>query len=324
VDPALARLALEQNGVFHLCQIVSAGLSASGVRARARRHRLHRIHDGVYALVPEPLLTPNGRRMAAVLACGSGAALSHHSSLKLRGLRDSNRSKIDVTVPTRGGRSRSGIAVHRSNTLRPQDVELVQGIPCTTLARTIFDMAGVLTPRDLERLLDELAYQELLDAAALIEQIEHNRGRVGACANLRRALAEHHAGSTLTDGPLGEEMLALIRSAELPAPKVQHWIDLGDGEPMIQADFAWPEAKVILETDGQQAHGKPRRTQADYRRDQRAARAGWHTLRVTRRQVRAEPERIIETVATLIRTRLAPRAEPRTRRRRAGVPAERG
>ncbi|HWD84342.1 MAG TPA: type IV toxin-antitoxin system AbiEi family antitoxin domain-containing protein, partial [Solirubrobacteraceae bacterium] len=273
MDLALVRLARAQQGVFRLSQIRAIGLSPSGVWSRVERHRLHRIHDGVYALVPEPLLTPNGRRMAAVLACGPGAGLSHHASLKLRGLRDSSRSRIDVTVPTRGGRNRQGIAIHRSTTLRPQDIELVQWIPCTTLARTIFDMAGVLTPRQLEHLLDEAAYQEVLDGAALDEQIEHNRGRAKACARLQTALNEHRAGSTLTDGVLGEEMLALIRSTDLPEPKVQHWIDLGDGEPMIQADFAWPEARVILETDGQQAHGQPRRTNSDYRRDQRAAKA---------------------------------------------------
>lgn len=120
-------------------------------------------------------------------------------------------------------------------------------------------------------------------------------------------------------------MLALIRSTDLPNAKVQLWIDLGDDEPMIQADFAWPEARVILETDGRQAHGKPLRTMADYRRDQRAARAGWHTMRATRQQIRSEPERIKAT--SLVRTRLAqqaraqqPQPEPRAGRRRAAAP----
>ncbi len=298
---------LRQHGVFATWQV---SVSPQMLGERAKATRLHRIHSGVYALVPEPLLTPNGRRMAAVLACGPGAALSHHASLKLRGLRDSSRSRIDVTVPTKGGRRRQGIAIHRSTTLRPQDIELVQGIPCTTLARTIFDMAGELTPRQLEQLLDEAAYQEVLDAAALDSQIEHNRGRPKPCANLHRALTHHRVGSTLTDGVLGEEMLALIRSTDLPEPKVQHWIDFEDGEPMIQADFAWPDARVIVETDGQRVHAKPRRTMADYRRDQRAAKAGWHTLRFATQQVRAEPERVKETLRTVVRSRLGQAAKP--------------
>ncbi|HWD64648.1 MAG TPA: hypothetical protein VG405_05700 [Solirubrobacteraceae bacterium] len=187
--------------------------------ARARAGRLHRIHHGVYALVPKELLAPNGRRMAAVLACGPDAALSHYSALKLRGLMDSQRAKIDVTVPTSGGRSREGIHIHRSSTLRPCDVEPVDRIPCTTLARTIFDMADVLAPRRLERLLDEMAYQEVLDLATLNEQLQHNPGRRKACRNLRGTLAHHVPGSTRTDGVLGEEMLALIRETDLPAPR---------------------------------------------------------------------------------------------------------
>jgi very-short-patch-repair endonuclease len=262
--------------------------------------------------------------MAAVLACGPDAALSLHSATKLHGLMDSSRTRIDVTVPTRGGRDRKGIHIHRSATLRPDDVELVHGIPCTTVARTIFDMAEVLSDRRLERLLDEASYQEVLDLTALDQQSAHNVARKKARAKLRRALAAHRLGSTLTDGPIGEQMLALIRSTDLPNAKVQLWIDLGDDEPMIQADFAWPEARVILETDGRQAHGKPLRMVADYRRDQRAARAGWHTMRVTRQQIRREPERIKATLISLVRTRLAQQAQPqpeaRAGRRRAAAP----
>lgn len=328
VDQRIVRLAQAQQGTFHLRQMAAIGLSPSGVWSRVKRGRLHRIHDGVYALVPDPLLTPNGRRMAAVLACGPGAGLCQYSSLKLRGLMDSSRSRIDVTVPTKGGRARSGIHIHRSTTLRPRDVELLQGIPCTTLARTIFDMAGVLTERQLERLLDETVYQDVFDLAALKEQIDHNRGRAKAAANLRRALTHHTPGSTLTDGPLGEEMLALIRATGLPEPKVQYWIDLNDGDPMIQADFAWPQARVILETDGQRAHGKPRRTAADYRRDQRAARAGWVTLRFAPEQIRKEPERVKKTLTTVVRSRLKQRAAekpaPRGARRRRPARAAQG
>lgn len=313
IDPrdrwgAVVALAATQHGVISCEQLRGFGFSPSTIGRYAAQDRLHRIHLNVYALVPDALLTPLGRRMAAVLACGTGASLSLHSAGRHRGLMDSSRTYIDVTVPTRGGRAREGIRIHRSKTLRPLDVELVQGIPCTTVARTIFDLAEVLTPRRLERLLDEAEFQGVLDLTALDEQIEHNRGRPRPAARLRNALAVHRPGSTLTDGPLGEEMLAIIRRIGLPEPRVQHWIDLDDGEPMIQADFAWPEAKVILETDGNQAHGKPLRTQADYRRDQRAGRAGWHTVRATAAQIRGEPRRLGETLAAVVRGRWPKRA----------------
>lgn len=298
-------LARCQHTVFTVRQLASIGLGRSGAAYRSHVHRLHRIHHGVYSLVPKELLTREGHYMAAVLACGPAAALSEYAAAKLRGLMDSSRTQIDVTVPTRGVRVRKGIRVHRSTTLRPQDIELVRGIPCTTVARTIFDLADRFFGRRLERLLDEAAYLEVLDFSALQEQMQHNRGRVVAVSNLCRVFAEHRPGSTLTDGPLGEQMLALIAATDLPLPKVQYCIDLGDGEPMIHADFAWPEAKVILETDGRRAHGSPRRTAADYRRDQRAAKAGWYTMRVTGPQIRREPERLKETVVTLVKTRLA-------------------
>jgi hypothetical protein len=301
-------LMLRQNGVFAAWQV---GLTRQVLAERVKSGRLHRIHAGVYAPLPEPQLTPHGRYTAAVLACGPGAALSHHSSLRLSGLMGSSRTRIDVTVPSRTGRVLPDIRIHRSSTLRRSDIELVHGIPCTTLARTILDMAGELTLRQLERLLDEAAYQEVLpDGRVLEEQIEHNRGRASACARLTRALTDHRIGSTRTDSPIEEEMLDLIRSTGLPPPKVQHWIDFEDGEPMCRSDFAWPDAKLILETDGLQAHGRPKRTMADYRRDQRAARAGWHTLRFARAQIRHEAERVKQTLVAVVSSRLEQRAAP--------------
>ncbi|HET9719119.1 MAG TPA: DUF559 domain-containing protein [Solirubrobacteraceae bacterium] len=315
----MSSLMLRQNGVAAAWQV---GLRRQVLAERVKAGRLYRIHVGVYAPVPENLLTLHGRYMAAVLACGPGAALSHYSSLKLRGLMDSSRNCIDVTVPSRTGRGRPGIRIHRSGRLRRNDVELVHGIPCTTLARTIFDMAGELAPRRLERLLDEAAYQEVLDGRALDEQIAYNRPRARACARLTGVLTRHSVGSTRTETPIEEEMLALIRSTALPAPRIQYWIDFDDGEPMSRADFAWPEARLILETDGQRAHGKPKRTMTDYRRDQRAARAGWHTLRFAPQQIRNEAERVKQTLLAVVSSRLEQlaRTDSQLRRVHRGEP----
>jgi hypothetical protein len=126
-------------------QLVALGLSASAVRKRVAAGRLWPIHRGVYA-VGHMALPPRGRYMAAVLACGPGAALSHRSCADLRELRRSGRTLIDVTVPGRRGRGVAGIDAHTSTTLRDDDVELVDGIPCTTVART-----GAAAPAGLER-----------------------------------------------------------------------------------------------------------------------------------------------------------------------------
>jgi hypothetical protein len=305
VDWAITKLAAAQQGMFRIEQAAAVGLTDRAVRHRAARGTLHRIYPAVYSLVPRELLGAAGHRMAAVLGCGAGAVLSHHSAAHVHGLLDaSRRTRHDVTVPTRNGRvRRAGIRIHRSSTLRPCDVELVDGVPVTTLARTILDLADVLTVRRMERVLDEAVHLEVFDFHALREQIAHARHR-GAARRLQAVLAGHRAGSTRTDGPIGERMLAVIRATPgLPAPRTQLWIDLGDGEPMIQADFAWPEAMVILETDGGRDHTPELRRRRDLRRDQRAARAGWHTLRVTWDQIAEEPARLGATLRAVVTSR---------------------
>src|SRR5438105_4374482 len=128
-DQRIAGLAARQHGVFSLDQLVEIGLAASTVRHRAEAGRFHRVHRGVYSLMPLSLLTRGGRYMAAVLACGPGAVLSHRSAADLLGLRRTDRTRIDVTVPRRTGRDRRDIDLHRSTTLTPADTTSRRGIP---------------------------------------------------------------------------------------------------------------------------------------------------------------------------------------------------
>jgi hypothetical protein len=304
-EPELAVLgvAASQHGVFGVRQAVAVGLGGAALRGRCAAHRLHRIHRGVYGLVPESLLTTNGRRMAAVLACGPGAVLSHQAAAALHCLMRAGGARLDITVPSRGGRGgHTGVVIHRSSTLRPHDVTVVAGIPCTTVARTLFDLAELLPRRWLERLLDEACVLEVFDLSALREQITNGGGRHGAAGALQCVLREHAPGSTATDGEIGERMLAIIRSVDVPAPEVQAWLDLGDGEPMIRPDFLWRAARVILETDGG-LHRRGRRVAEDVRRDQRSARAGWQTLRATWAQITNEPVRLGATLLAVVSSR---------------------
>lgn len=292
-------LALTQHAVFGIGQLVALGRVERTIQARAAGSRLHRIHDGVYSLVPPQLLSRDGRFMAAVLACGPGAALSHRSAGALRELIRSDRARIDVTVATRGGRRRAGIEIHRSATLRPADVAPAHGIPCTTVSRTLLDLAGVLDRRGLERALDQAAILELLDLDSLTDQIGHNAKRREA-KRLRVALADHLPGSTPTWNEFEERFLRMARVANLPEPEVQQWLDLGDGEPMIRPDFMWRSDRVIVETDGWGSHRTRRSFENDRRRDQRAIAAGWRTVRVTWRQLTSEPDRLARTFAAIV------------------------
>jgi hypothetical protein len=237
--------------------------------------------------------------MAAVLACGPGAVLSHRNAAALHGIRDSARAKIDVTVPRRSSLRRPGIDVHRAPGLQPPDVTVVDNIPCTSVARTKLDLAEVVSRRALERAFDESEVLELFDLHAIEDQLARNPTRPGA-AIVKRLLEEHYVGSTLTDGRLEEGFYALCRRYGLPKPRVNQWIDLGDGEPMIKGDFVWRRQRVIVETDGHRYHGTAQARERDPRRDQRAILAGWRPVRTTWRQVFRRPEELGPTLVRLV------------------------
>jgi predicted transcriptional regulator of viral defense system len=309
VEVGLVSLALAQHAVFSLEQVTDLGVTRQAVAARVGAGRLHRVHHGVYSLVPPQLLTLEGRYMAAVLACGPGAALSVRSAAQLLGLRATDRSRIEVTVPTPGGRRRPGIQVHRSRTLRAGDITVVRNIPCTTVARTIFDLADVVNRRGVERAIDQAEAEEVLDVTALREQIAHNAGRSKPARVLTAVLDEHEAGATVTWSVLEELVLATSRAAGFPDPETNAWVDLRDGEPMIRADFLWRELRVIVEADGFKTHGTRRSFESDRRRDQRAKVAGFDVVRVTERQLRRERRRIAQTIAAVLSDAAAARRD---------------
>lgn len=295
------RLALSQHGVATSAQLVGVGLSSRVVRRYAQVGWLHRIHHSVYALTPRPLLKLNGLRMAAVLAFGEGAALSHRSAGALLGLIKAEAGPFEVSVSSRAGRpQRAGLRIHRTATLREQDLTVVDGIATTTAARTLLDLAEREPARRIERALDEAAALELLDVEALKEQIEHNHARTLAAGRLRRVLDSHLPGTTATWNELEERFLTLVRAAGLPRPEVQPYLDLGDGEPHIQPDFLWRAQRVIVETDGWKYHRTRDSFERDRRRDQRAAAVGFQTLRVTWRQLTDEPQRVRGTLVAAV------------------------
>jgi len=299
VDELIGELARTQHAVVNVAQLRQLGFTARSIQRRAASTRLHRIHHGVYSLVPRELLTREGHWMAAVLACGPDAALSHRSAAALLGLRPWGWTRIEVTVPGRSDRNRAGIAVHRSRTLAPADVTRVNKIPCTTVSRTLLDLAEVIGRRQLERAFDESEILELFDLRALEDQLQRNRTR-SAAERVRAVLAEHYIGSTATRSALEEAFLALCRKVGVPDPQVNEWIDLGDGEQPIWADFVWRPQRLIVETDGRRAHGTHRASERDKRRDQRVLLAGWRSIRTTWRQVVHRSHELEPTIVALL------------------------
>jgi very-short-patch-repair endonuclease/predicted transcriptional regulator of viral defense system len=293
---ALARLAMGQHGVVAAAQLRHLGLSENAVGKWARKGRLHRVHRGVYA-VGHGRVTREGRWMAAVLAYGPKAVLSHRSAGALWGLRSDNRARTDVSVPSRSARSRPGIDVHGSVTLAPEDCTREEGIPCTTVARTLLDLGEVLDHRGLERAIEQAEVLRVFDLRAVEDVLERANGRRGA-AVLRAVLAGLEEPA-LTDTALEERFLMLCRAATLPSPEVNVWLDI-DELPAVKADFLWRAERLVIETDGWESHGTRQAFERDRRRDERLKLAGYELLRFTWRRIIADPSGVMRTVVELL------------------------
>jgi elongation factor P len=259
-DVAIAALAARQYGVVARRQLVELGLSARQIDHRVGRRRLHVLHRGVYA-VGHPLLSLKGRWMAAVLASGTGAVLSHRSAAALWELRATSRTRIEVTVP-RKQRSRPGIELHRMR-LTPDEITTHEGIPTTTPTRTLHDLAAVLPPREIERAL------EYADIARI--PIEPGSPRLTDFLDARR--------SKPTRSQLEEAFLALVDAHDLPRPRRNERIATAEG--YVTVDAVWPEARLVVELDGYETHGTRAAFVRDRRRDRLLTLEGWRVIRVT-------------------------------------------
>jgi REase_MTES_1575 len=292
-------LAVSQHDVFSLEQVVALGLRPRAVQKRAAVGRLHRIYKGVYSPSPAELLSLKGRYMAAVLACGPGAVLSHRSAGALHELRATSRSRIEITVPGRTARNHPGIQVHRSTTLTPADITTVDSIPVTTIARTILDLATVLPRRAVERAIDQAEILQALDGRALADQLARNH-KLAAARLVRSILERHRAGTTPTRNDFEERLLAVVRGANLPDPEVNALVIPPDGGPAFSVDFVWRQQRLIVETDGYATHGTRRAFEGDRRRDQLLTLAGWRIVRITWLQLVEEPEQTAQLIAGLL------------------------
>ena len=215
-DAALASLAERQHGAVSLVQLEALGMGASGVRMRTSAGKLHRVHRGVYT-VGHSLLSLKGRWMAAVLACGEGAVLSHRSAAELWGLHRFDRTNIDITTARGTGRSRIGIDAHSARDLRRSDVTSVSAIPCTAIPRTLLDLAEVVNRRTLERAVDRAEILRVFDLRALEEVLSRADGRRGVAA--LRSVLEQYEQPVITRSELEELVFAMFsRFWHTPTP----------------------------------------------------------------------------------------------------------
>jgi very-short-patch-repair endonuclease len=276
-DAVIARIAARQHGVVSLAQLERAGIRRQGRSTRLRRGWLHRVHRGVFA-VGHAGLSREGLWMAAVLAVGPGAALSHFSAGTLWGMlgsrdRGSTRSvelPIHVTV-SGASESRRGIRVHRSRTLTPEKITVRLGIPVTTPARTLFDLRSVLGRRQFGAVLRQAEFLGL----PLDSSLEPDRTR----------------------SELEGKLLALCRRHRLPRPEVN--VRIGS----FTVDFLWRDRRLVVEVDGFRAHGTRSAFESDRARDVELRLLGYEVLRFTWRQLGENPREVARALRELLATR---------------------
>jgi very-short-patch-repair endonuclease len=261
-DRAIAALAARQCGVVTIAQLADAGITRRGVAHRVQHGRLTRIYRGVYQV--GPIAAPHGREMAAVLT--TGGVLSHHTAAAAWGIRPSDEGEIHVTVTGHDQRSRKGLTVHRSLSLK---AAVHRGLPLTTPARTLRDLAPLLPTSEYERAVEEAQVQRLVPL------------RPGDEPRFTRSEAERR-------------LLALTRAAGLPTPltntRVAGW----------EVDAFWPRHKLIVEVDGFAYHGNRAAFERDRRKDAALTAAGYRVVRITWRQLVREPHAVVALLARLL------------------------
>jgi very-short-patch-repair endonuclease len=289
------KLARSQHWVVTRRQLLELGLGPEAIRHRLRTGRLIPVMRGVYA-VGRPAIDSRGRWMAAVLACGSHARLSHCSAAALMGMRPEEPGPIDIVVPDHVARRRPGIRVHRHSAGDSPKGEqgrwptsgFVDRIPVTGPVSTLVDLATRISTDQLEAAVNEADHRDLIDPENLREALDSIPARPGI-ARLRRLLDRDTF--LLTETRLEQLFLPLVRAAGLSLPQTQVWLN------EYRVDFFWPDLLLVVEADSLRYHRTPAKQAADNRRDQAHIAAGLMPLRFTHWQICHEPAHVRKMLA---------------------------
>jgi AbiEi antitoxin C-terminal domain len=288
------------------------GLSEDVIDDALETGRLYRMFRGVYAL-GHWRIGDRARMRAATLACGDGTVVSHRSAAALLGFVDRAPAVVDVIPPgPPGGKPRSagrkidGIYCHQARRPGRSEMGSVDGIPCTSPARTLVDLAGVVSTRTLRSAFERAAAKRMLDIAAV--EAAASPGRLGAVA-LRELLEEWRRAAPLAraqriKSPLEAMVLPLVAQRGLPLPRANVWVDLVKGR--IQVDFLWDDQRFVLEADSRDFHATDVAFERDRWRDRELMRVGYSTLRVTRLHAETEAGAVADTIAARLGGRLSP------------------
>jgi very-short-patch-repair endonuclease len=296
-DARVAAIASAQRGRVERSQLIEAGLTRHMIEGMVGAGRMRREHRGIYR-VGHAAAIPLGRETAALLACGEKAVLSRGTAASLWGLRRPTDDGDAVEVTVIGGqvsRSRAGIRVHRSRLITYHDVRVKGGLPVTSPAWTLIDLAAGSTSREAERALDEALARRLVSMTSLVELLARTAGHKGH--GPLSALVARRSSSTVTRSEAEERMLALIRAAQLPPPQQNAWV-CGYG-----VDFHWPAERLVVEVDGYAWHSSPSAFERDRRKGNVLTSAGIDLVRVTWMQMDRDPLALMAGLARRIAQR---------------------
>ena len=292
-DSAAWDLAARQHSVIARHQLLALGFTADAIRHQLETRRLFALWRSVYA-IGRPEVTRHGQLLAATLACGPDAVISHGTAAELWQMGLPESKLVHVSVLAGFHRRHRGIVAHRRVLLRPEDVTTRDGVPVTSPVCTLIDLAPTLTRAELERAINESDKHDLVSPDRLREELKVVPGRAGV-KKLRTLLDQRTF--VLTDSELERRFVPIALRAGLPRPQTQCWIN------GFRVDFYWPAIRLIVETDGLRYHRTPAQQTRDRVRDQAHVAAGLTVLRFTHGQISFEPSHV-QSILEAVNTRL--------------------
>lgn len=293
IDRLISRLAEGQHGLVARRQLLAQGVGRGAINIRVDRGQLQPVHRGIYA-VGYRLPSVHGRWMGAVLACGLNAVLSRRSAGQLWGIVPLRSHAPEVTRAA-ACHGFDGIAVHRG-LIRPDERGELLGIPVTSVARTQFDLAAILTKRGLERAIHEAEVKGLTDRLSLWDLLERYPRRRGT-VNLRAVLgAKTPVGITQTE--LEERFVEFLDEHGLPRPRLNATLPVRG--QLLKPDCMWLHQRLLAELDSREVHDTDQAFESDRRRDRVLLVEGWNSTRITWRQLRDERDEIAADLRDLL------------------------
>lgn len=287
IDIAIAQLAANQHGRVARRQLLALGIGRRAIAHRVAAGRLICVARGVYA-PGHRVESRHARWMTSVLAAGPDALLSHRGAGAAYALKAPER--LEVTAPSR--RRVAGVLVHVSAVPFDERDE-IDGVPATSVARTLLDLAGVLRPHQLRRAVNEAEFLRLTSPVGLPTLLDRHPRRPGAAA-LRAILSDQVLGADVDESELEDDFRGFLDQAGLPQPL---WHEPIEG---YVPDCVWPRHRLIVELDGRGAHGTRRRFEGDRLRDLRLEAAGWTVVRITWRMLHRERRTLERSLRALL------------------------